>query len=74
MNRIRTTFEVIEAQQGTSKQEIDKAKRVFRKMRKLGHVNNHTFVVLRFFDSNYKIWCQYQGPNGENIEKIIIKN
>lgn len=70
----RSYYIIIPAHSGTTIGEIEKAKRVFRKMRKEGKVSQESAdVQIEFSDTNYKITAIFTNPVGQEIcPRVLI--
>jgi len=69
-------YQIKEAHSGTSKKEVEKAKRKFREAQKKGKVwgQNTGFVHITFEDVNYILWAHYRNEFGEVLtDPIRIK-
>jgi hypothetical protein len=62
---MRTTYIITEAHSGTSKKEIQKAKRFFRTTEKFGQITEK--INIRFSDINYCITASFYNEAGIEI-------
>ena len=61
---MKTNYTIKKAHSGTTEKEIEKAKRIFRKMRKLGILYGTTIdsneIIIEFEDINYNITATFK--------------
>jgi hypothetical protein len=68
---MKTNYIIRKAPQGTSDQEITKAKRLYNKACKKGVTNKHETVHLQFNDMNGYRVCYYFIPELEGASSFI---
>lgn len=71
-----TTYKIIEAHSGTNNQEIEKAKRHFRKMRRekriYSTITDH-IITIRFNDNNYVISAEFHNEFYQEVcDRCVI--
>ena len=71
---MKTTYQIREAHSGTSSQEIEKAKKLFRQAKKDGKVyGQHDHIVeIVFSDVNNKIKASFSNSQGESITDPVL--
>lgn len=69
---MKTKYIIHPAQQGTSRCEIRKAKRLYREAKRAKEVNHETILEIVFSDMNYVVIAVYYNLDGIEVLKKTI--